>query len=103
MPSAVGENLEARVDAERAPGHVFDLSRDVFAEAGLVLGQHFQHGPQVEPPLYLGHAVPERQTRRQSFFKSKKDDEGLRHPCVPLHKGDRFHIEHTKRTFIGSM
>ena len=37
---------------------MFDLPRDVLGEAGLVLGQHLQHGAQVEPPLVLGHPVP---------------------------------------------
>lgn len=35
------ESLEARVDADGASSHMFDLSWDVFTEAGLVLGQHF--------------------------------------------------------------
>lgn len=40
---------------------MFDLSWDIFTEAGLILGQHFEHWPQIEPPLDHGHPVPENQ------------------------------------------
>lgn len=35
------DSLEARVNADGTSGHVLDLSWNVLAEAGLVLGQHF--------------------------------------------------------------
>lgn len=51
--------LEPRVDADGALSHMFDLSWDIFTEAGLVLGQHFQHRPKIKPPLDRRHPVPE--------------------------------------------
>lgn len=50
--------LEALLDAERAAGDVLHLPRDVFGQADLVVGQHLQHQPQVQPPLLLGQPVP---------------------------------------------
>lgn len=58
--SARGQPLEALLDAERAPGDVLHLPRDVLGQADLVVGQHLQHQPQVQPPLLLGQPVPTR-------------------------------------------
>lgn len=56
-----GWPLEALLDAERAPGDVLHLPRDVLGQADLVVGQHLQHQPQVQPPLLLGQPVPTKQ------------------------------------------
>lgn len=50
--------LEALLDAEGAAGDVLHLPRDVLGEADLVVGEHLQHQPQVQPPLLLGQPVP---------------------------------------------
>lgn len=55
------DSLEPRVDADGASSHMFNLSWDVFTEAGLILSQHFKHRSQIKPPLDLGHPVPENQ------------------------------------------
>lgn len=58
LKAAVECSLESRVNTQRSAGDVLDLPWDVLIEACLVLGQHFQHGAQVEPPLVLRHPVP---------------------------------------------
>lgn len=50
--------LEALLDAEGAAGDVLHLARDVLSQADLVVGEHLQHQPQVQPPLLLGQPVP---------------------------------------------
>jgi len=52
------ESLEPMVNADGALGHMFNLSRDIFTEAGLVLGQHSEQRPEIKPPLAPGHPVP---------------------------------------------
>lgn len=53
------ELLEHRVDADGASGHMLDLPWHVFTKADLVLGQHLEDWPKFQPPLLLGHSVPE--------------------------------------------
>lgn len=50
--------LEALLNAERAAGDVLHLPGDVLGQADLVVGEHLQHQPQVQPPLLLGQPVP---------------------------------------------
>lgn len=49
---------EARVHAQRAAGDVLQLPGHVVGHADVVVRQHLQHQPQVQPPLLPGHAVP---------------------------------------------
>lgn len=53
------ELLEHRVDADGTSGHMLDLPWHVFTKADLVLGQHLEDWPKFQPPLLLGHSVPE--------------------------------------------
>lgn len=49
---------ETLVDAQGAAGDVLQLPGHVVGHADAVVRQHFQHQPQVQPPLLPGHAVP---------------------------------------------
>lgn len=61
------EFLEHRVDADGTSGHMLDLAWHVFTKADLVLGQHFEDWPKFQPPLLLGHSVPEEKQTRMSL------------------------------------
>lgn len=99
--------LEAAIDAERPASHMFNLSWDVFTEAGLVLGQHFQQRPQVEPPLGLWHAVPAEQrhefshTHRTVFLRDDLLKVSVRLKLSDRDEGDDLPVEaqHTRRVW----
>lgn len=52
--------LETFVYAQGASCDVLQLPRHIVCHADSVVCQHFQHQPQVQPPLFPGHAMPEK-------------------------------------------
>lgn len=51
---------ETLVYAQGAARDVLQLPGHVVCHANAVMCQHLQHQPQIQPPLFPGHAVPEK-------------------------------------------